>query len=270
MKKIYLMASLILPLLFLSACQDADLGMSMQEFKEKIIQANTQLESYEMTMDMESEMTFDFMGESMSMDMTAFYEGAVDRKNKKTRVVTTSEMDMFGMTETVVMDMYIVDDYLYMGIMDEWMKVLVDEQIWDEQDQVELTTSLIESGEIIFEGEERVDGTNYYVITLKPDLETLMEIALESQGLGDLMFGLEDFTDMIREYDFKVWINKETFVIEISEDYIHMVIEDIEGGEGGLSMKVVSKAKIKNINEPVTINLPTEALKAQELPSFYW
>ena len=267
MIKKYLLAILAISLLVMSAC-DAKLDMNIEEFKEQVIKANSEVQTYNFEMTSDVVMNLEFLGQKVESTMDMTYSGAVDRINNKVKLISTSKVDMLGTVETIEMEMYLEDNYTYIYMMNNWMKVPTEYDYFGEQDQINLTTDLMDSGTIIYEGEDNIEGKNYYVVTLKPDLNKLVEIALSTLGMDELMGDVGNFEDIIKEYETKLWINKENFIIERTQEYLVMSMDGIEGGEGSMDFIVNSQTIMKNINEPVNIQVPQEALNAQSTPMF--
>lgn len=265
----YLLATLAISLLLISACDSHKLDIEIEEFKEQVLKANAQIQTYDFEMTSDVKMNFDFLDEKISSSMNMNYAGIVDRENNQMKLKSTSNVDRQGSVETIEMDMYLIDNYTYIYMMGNWMKMPLEYEYMDEQDQIDLTTNLIDSGTIIYDGEEEVDGKNYYVVTLKPDLKKFVETALSTLGMEEVIGGVEGLEDLIKEYETKLWINKETFIIEMTQEYLVMNVNEIEGQQANLYFIVNSQTKMKNINEPVNIQLPKDAINAQETPTFY-
>ncbi len=244
-------------------------------------------DSYQMNINMEIFMDMSGGSEEGTVDMDMAIEGAYDQKNMEMYMALEIYMAMdTGLekgTEEMTMDMYLVDDYLYMKMSipemgEEWMKMPATEEnlaTWD-MNMVDQQLVVLESpGEVTFRRYENFDGGECYVIELVPDLATLMEWIGE-QGLADLGIGWEDvgvIRDIFDELTYTCWIDKETKYMKKMTAYMLMkmsgdVFEDLTGESGSLTMDMNISMEMYDFNKSVNINLPDEALDAMEFGDF--
>ena len=243
-------------------------GLTPEQIQDRLIKANSNLNSYSIEMRMDMNIETDYMGKIMDVTSIVISEGLFDRQNKKMVMkgtVTSRSEDVQTDMET---EAYIMDNFLYSKTMDIWMKMEMSNSIWSQQDQIEQTLELIKSGDLELLDEEKIDGKEYYVAKLNPDIKKILEIAFKNQE--QQLSQLEtDFEDMIEKYSATIWVNKDTFIIEKSRVEMTMNVEseEVAGDQssGHMELDSVVESKISNINLPVEITLPKEAENAQDL-----
>ncbi|MFC1801289.1 DUF6612 family protein [Nanoarchaeota archaeon] len=264
-KQITLLSALLIGLFLLTGCT----GLSTEEIQNKMVEANSNVDTYTVDMDMKLDMTMELFGSEMEIGTDMDATGAVDRPNKAMFLEGIMNLEMWGMKEEMDMEIYIIDDYLYTQSMGYWSKEELTEDIWSEQDQIEQAIELINSGTI-----ERLDDEdNYYVIKVDPDLQVLAEQVLQQQDQSDFFSEDMDFEDMIKEYTAVIWINKDSFVIEKSLISVKMVMTPENSGEteleGNLGMDMTVRVEISNINQEVDITLPKAAKDAVDMDDMW-
>ena len=269
---------------------DASGEFSQQEL-EQILADSTllinQADSYKMNMEMD--MFMDMSGsEEGTMDMDATMEGAFDQKNME--MYMTMEMymavDVGGQRESmddIVMDIYLVDEYIYMKMNipemgEEWIKLPATEEnmtAWDMNMVDQQLVPLESSGEMSFLRYENIDGSECYVIEFIPDTAAMMEWIGE-QGLADLGFDWDDVEEIGKIFDelsYTCWIDKDTKQMKKMNAYILMkisgdVYEGLAGESGKITMDMNINMVIQDYNQPVSIVLPDEAEDAMGFDEF--
>jgi len=242
------------------------------------------VDSYKVTMDMDMFMDISSGGEEGTMDMDMTMEGAVDQKNMEMQIVMEMNMamDMGGDRESIddmVMDMYLVGDYIYMRMSipemgDEWMKMPATEEnlaSWDMNILEQQMIPLESPGELTFRGYENIDGSECYVIQFVPDMASMMEWMSE-QDLAGMGFSWEDadmISDIFDELTYTCWIDKETGYMKKMTAYMLMklsgsTLRDLTGESGSVTMDMNIDMEMYDYNKPVNVNLPDEALDAME------
>ena len=268
-KKLILLLALTITLIALSGCDESTIDL--EELQARLIAANANIDTYDFEIDMDMKTSMMMLGQNMDLDMEMKYTGAIDRPNQKLYMTGVMTSNIMGMNMDIDMDVYLVDGQMYTKTMNQWMREPFDESAWSDQDQIEQSIELIQSGTIALEREARMKGKQYYVVSIKPDLKKLTEIVLQEQELGQLDLDI-NFEDVIKEYTLTIWVNKQTFIIDRSESYVVMSFtpEDLgEIGDEEIKMVFKSDTTINNVNKPVNIVLPEEAKRAREQPFFY-
>ncbi|MFH1916157.1 MAG: DUF6612 family protein [Nanoarchaeota archaeon] len=250
----------------LSACTS---DMTPEMMQERIIQANTNLQSYSTDMTMKMDMSTSVQGKPMVITADTTQSGSIDRKNKKLFMKGSTKTSFSGMKLDMATETYIVDDFVYVKVMDNWMKMQIQNELWNQQDHIKQTTGLLETGTIDVLPEEEMDGMSYYVFAIQPDMKKVVEIALKSQEQSEVLDEHIDFADMVRKYTATIYVNKKTFVIERQKIDMRLVMTAENMGKNminssDITMDTVIDAKMYDINKKVTITLPEEALGAQD------
>ena len=246
------------------------------------------VDSYKITMDMETFMDMSGGGEEGTMDMDTTMEGAIDQKNMEMEMAMemSMTMDVGGERESIddmVIDMYLKNDYMYMrmsipGMGEEWMRMPATDEAMStyDFDMVNQQLAILESpGELTFLRYENVDGGECYVIELVPDLTTMMEWIGE-QGLSDLGLGWEDvgvIRDMFDKLSYTCWIEKDTGYMKKMTAYMLIKISDstfrdLTGESGSVTMDMDINMEMYDYNQPVAVVVPDEALDAMEFGDF--
>jgi hypothetical protein len=239
-------ALLLTILLFVTACSS---GISPEEIEAKVIEANSNIDSYKVIshidiMTQTEENSFD-----MSMEMT----GEIDRTTEKGHLVSTTSMNLLGTENSFEQESYIDGDIIYSEIMGNWVKINI-KNSWEDQDQAAQYAELIKNGDIKIKGKETVEGTEYYLAEMSLDQEFLNQYLMSSgQELSDLKF---------TDYDIIFYVNTKTFVIERNLGTL-TVNDDVEGESISMNMEI--DTKIYDINEPISITIPETATNAEEL-----
>ena len=255
-KRVFIIIGLILLSVFLISCTG---GLSEKELYTMILEKNADINSYTFTGTAEFTMFMESEEGNMEMDTTMEMSGALDREAKLMESVNKMSIKSDVMNFDMDVIMYVQDDVVYMNSMGLWMKVPYEESMWDEQDQLEQTMALIESGSL----EILKDEGGYHVAKITPDLQTLVETALSQQEDAIDLDEVIDFNDIIEDFSITVWINKKTFIIEKTQVDVSMNMDS--GDEGKISIVSSSTTELSNINTPVRIEIPQEALQAQDL-----
>ncbi len=214
----------------------------------KVIEAQKNVKSYVF----ESEISYGGAGMGITMPMN----GKVDVENKKMYM----NMSMMGQN----MEMYLIGDEMYMEQAGQWIKMTKSDLeqessgmagFEDQAKQYEKTTEILKSPKtkIDVAGEETVDGVACYKVNIVPDAEKLKEQLGKS---SEMMQGME-YTLNVSSYT--IYVDKVTNFIK-KED----VKFDMEVSAQGTKMKIGMQMKFvyKDINKPVDIQLPEEAINA--------
>jgi len=245
--------------------------LTTEEIQNKLIQANSNLNSYSVDMKMSMNMVTEMLGQQMNIKSDINSKGNIDRTNKKMVLKGTVKYDTSGMRTEMDTETYALDNYLYTKTMNMWMKMKLDKDIWTQQDQVSQIVELVQSGTIERLEDETIDKNPYYVIKINPDLKKVVELALQQQQQSELLNQNMDFGDMIKSYSSTIWVNKKTFVIEKSKTDMKMLMTPENMGKKGtttsgeIEMDSSVEIKISNINKDFVINLPEEAKDAMDL-----
>jgi hypothetical protein len=255
---------------------------SVQEIIDAVIESMSDMNTYQfesniaMTMNAES----DFESYEMTMDMT--FCGAVDIENRQMGAEMTMGVEMTGEEYTDMgMAMYVVDDTVYMnmdffGFEDTWMKTDVTDEVWGEMSQavelVEPYVGLLEAAQVTVTGIEEVAGVDCYVLEVTPDMDQLWQLAMQQVEMVDteMLAPTEDFiSDMFSDFSVTIWVAQDTFFVNrvIVDMSVEMTPEDMgfPDEDGVYEMDILMYLLAYDYNQPVSIILPPGALSAVEI-----
>ena len=220
-------------------------GMTGEELLDQVIAAEDSIYTCKMLMTID----IDMAGTSISMDG----HGAMDMNARE------MSLDMGDF-----MSVYIVDDWIYMNqSFLGWVKMELTEDMWEENDQIGGQMDVLEQYvDVKILGSEQVMGSECYVAEVIPDLQALWDLAGEDVGMEGYDIDI-DLEEMIKEFNFRVWIEKGTFYL--TQSSISMVMEMF-----GQKMSMQETITLYDINQPVSIYLPYEAQDAVELNLSPW
>jgi hypothetical protein len=259
--KTLILLTIITTILLLSGCGN----MTPEEMKNTILEANTALDTYKIDSVMNSETKTKFNNVPVqiinALDTTSMVDKTAKKLSGEGSLVTIAS----GKQSSVPVEIYLIDQTMYSHVQANWIKIEIDQDIWNQQDALTQITTFLASGSIeILEDEE-----DYHVVLIQPDIKELVRVLLKMQNQQHFFNENINFTDIIRGYNSTLWINKETFVIEkmvtesvmvLNSDNLGLDVED-----EGLTMRTVIEAKIYDIGEEMDIELPEEALEAIDM-----
>ncbi|MBU1199168.1 MAG: hypothetical protein KKF46_00410 [Nanoarchaeota archaeon] len=259
---------LVAGLLMLSACDTA--GLTKEELQAKLIEANTNLETYSFDMLMTMDIMTEESGEQVTIKTQTTSKGTFDRIGKKMSLLGAMKLELNGQEQELDSNTYVIDNTIYTQVANQWIKMSLNADLWDQQDQVAQMLELINSGEIEILSDETIDGKDFYVVRIHPDLGKLVESVLKQQQNRDMFNTNMNFEDIIKDYKSALWINKKSFVIEKIVSEVDMVLTPenigLETDEvGELQMASITEMNLYGFDEPVIIELPAEAVTAMDL-----
>lgn len=191
------------------------------------------------------------MGSEMTMNMI----GASDELNHEMYMSMTSPQ-----TSDYMVQMYIVNGSLYMtnpNNSTEWIKTKLKDKIWEEENIAGRQMSLVEGFlDAKYVGKENIGGLNCYKIDVEPNWETLFN----ASGLNDTAnISNEEMVNMIKDSACTAWITENTYYpVQI---FFSMTFNVAPLGDMTMDMTMTTS----NINQPVTIELPSAATNATEI-----
>jgi hypothetical protein len=252
-----------------------------QEEVNQIIANVTSAEYDTVKFDVEMPMTMEVVGGSDpgTMSMVVDGTGVMDIANEEMQMTMNMTVDIPGAGEQeMAMEAYIVGGWIYtkmdlLELGEQWMKMEVTEEMWQQQGQIEpLLEFLVTAVEINYLGSEMVSGTECYLFEIVPDMEALGELlSQETSGMGIMDFSQFDLADLYKELSVKEWIAKDSYLlmkVEITMD-LEMSASDVGATEDDfdrMTMDIKIVESFYDYNEPVSIELPPEALDAEEIP----
>lgn len=201
--------------------------------------------------------------------------GSIDIGQRSAVVDITMEATYIsaGVTERIesLSKMYIIDEVFYMGITpifpegepEQWFRQPLEEGVWDNENPLRKHTFLLENADYVsIIGTELMNGIDCYVVNILPSSVALWQRVMGRVGdyiTADEREFIETWTDVAR---LKCWYAKDTFLLMGEE--VEFVMQLEENGNN-VESTVNSSLVYYNHNEPVHIQLPPEAEKAEDL-----
>jgi hypothetical protein len=145
--------------------------------------------------------------------------------------------------------------------------------MWQQQDQVEQYIRLLATAvEVDYKGTETVNGIECYVFELEPNMDTLQELLAQETASGMLMdlSGI-DLAELYKELSVKEWLAKDNYQLQRTEVKIVMEMspEDVGATSDAFDKMTIDMnmgMRFYAYNQPFSIELPPEALDAEEMP----
>jgi len=216
---------------------------------------------------------------SVDMIMRGDGHADIDASTMLMNMEVSLESDLEGMEGSQVMsaEIYMLTDWMYMkievtGLGEQWVKTPVTEDVKDAYNLniVDQQLTPLESmAEIKFVKYQSVDGSECYVLEVIPDINAMKDY-LDSQELTAGQDWDMLIEDMFNELSYTVWIDTETNAMKKMSMVIDM---DLTPGQVGadesdfdtMTMHMELQMTLGDYNEPVNIDLPDEALDAEEM-----
>jgi len=279
-KKILPMTLVLVVVFSFAACAG---GPSAQEIIAGVTESLDDITSYQFDMDMTMDMAGEAEGEAFEMTMTMGFSGALDLENRQVRADITMSMVVPGEDEMEVgMEIYIIDDMGYMmtdmlEMEPTWMKEEISEADWEEVSEgmrlAEPQLELLQGAQVEVIGSETVKGIDCYVFQLIPDMGQLWQTVMQHTRVAgeEILPEVEEIflEEVFRSFSVKQWVAKDTYFITKAE--IDMVMEltpeamGFPEEEGEMTMNITMTLLAYDYNEPVSIELPPEALEALDV-----
>lgn len=187
----------------------------------------------------------------MAMNMI----GASDELNHEMYMNMTSPQSSDYMVQ-----MYIVNDSLYMtnpNDSTEWIKTKLMDKIWEEENIAGRQMALVEGFfDAKYVGIENIGGLNCYKIDVEPNWGAL----LNASDLSDTAnVSNEEMVSMIKDSTCTAWIAENNYYpVQI---FFSMTLDTQFLGNMTMNMTMTTS----NINQPVTIELPSAAKNAKAI-----
>jgi len=241
--------SLILLVLFAVGCATMP-AEKIEDLKEKIMKANMDINSFKFKS--VNKMTITKADEAMDMLMSA--EGAMDRAAKRLKV--TGDMKMGEMELPI--ETYADGQYVYTNNMGQWIKMKIEQDMFEMQDQSKYLTDFLKDSEILAEEAEK-DGKPVYKVQVTPTKEALLDLAQKSSPVP-----LQDelnLEELFKSMEITYYINKDNFLAEKADIKYSLKIDDV-------TMSTVSDYEMFDVDKPVDITIPEAAKDAMDFEEF--
>ncbi len=251
-----------------------------QEEVDQII-AGALAASYDtVSFDMDMPMTVDIQGgsEEGTMVVAMGASGSMNVPDQEMRMNMNMAVEMSGEADQEIdAQVYVLDGWMYTGADipgygEQWQKMALTEEMWQQQDmtaqQVELLATAIE---VDYKGTETVSGVECYVFEIEPDMDSLSDLLSQDASNLNLMdFSGFDLGELYQELSVKEWLAKDSYwvmrvevemVMEMGPDDVGATSDDFDQ----MTMDVDMIMNFYDYNQPVSIELPPEALDAEEM-----
>ena len=253
-------------------------SLTVEQIRDQAIAVGNDLDTCQFEMDMTMEMSVTMPGVTMESTVTMDSNGAIDEANGRMNLDMEMRMELPGEApQQVQMEMYMVDDYVYMkvvapGAPQGWMKFAMPEGYWVEYDIASQQLDILLDVEVELLGTDTVDGTECYVLELTASLEKLWAMMQMGGAAEQLPPGL-DLEQVVTDFSVRQWIAKDTFFTRKADIGMTMVLtpeslgvppEQAEDFDG--TANIAMTFLMHHINQPVTITLPPGAEEAEEVP----
>ncbi|MFC1972333.1 DUF6612 family protein [Chloroflexota bacterium] len=277
MKRIALLGVLILVLMasLLVGCADKELTQEdIEQLVNDVLVANAEVETVKFDMNTTTKMEMIGGPQPDGATMVGEGTGAIDSTNKQMQIIMDMDIDVPGKErQSVPMEYYLVDGWMHIKVSVEeqgaqWMNMQFPDEMWDSQSQIGQQIEFLETAEEVnFLGSKDVNGTDCYVVEVVPRPEALNKMLSQIQmpDIAGADLSQLSFADMIKEMSFKQWISEDGYLIMKSETRVVMDISPEDVGASveefqKITMDQTSVMVFYDYNEPVSINLPAEAV----------
>jgi len=251
--------------------------VTAEQIRDQATAVGNNLDTYQFDLDMAMEVSMTMPGVAIESTVTMEGGGAIDEANG--RMIQDMQMGIESTGEApqqVQMEMYMVDDYVYMRVVapdapQGWMKFAMPEGYWSEYDIASQQLDVLLDVEVELLGADTVDGTECYVLGVTASLEKLwgmMQMVVPEQLPPGL--GLEQ---LVTDFSVQQWIAKDTFFTRKVIAGMTMILppeafgvppEQVEDSDG--TANIAMTFLMHHINQPVSITLPPGAEEAEEVP----
>lgn len=263
---------LILPLA-LAGCTTSE--VSAREIAANVVLAYPAVDTYSMDMDFTMTMMIDTGPVQTQTEIAGDARVSIDLPAKEMKYNIDMLIKIPGQgTQNFTQNMYIYGGYMYMNIsgmgVDQWTKIEFNEDLWASENQLKQQVEFLQNAmDITYMGEEIIDGVDCYILKVKPDMASIFNWG-RSQ-LKDIFADLDstriDLGKMFKQISIKEWVTKDTSLPVKSEIQLTMEFNPQDVGAGAdefssITAVMQGQAKYYGYGQPVTIELPQEALDA--------
>lgn len=251
------------------ACGGTGASVSAQDVLENALAAQEDVNSFRL----DATITADVQSSGTQTTITADANYALDLEDREMEGIADVNMQMPGFSLAAEVQAYVVDNYTYVMTsalgQTEWAKQALPVETWQSIEngryQIE---SLLDSVEAETVKEESLNGVDCYVLELTPDLSELQQALMEQPGIGDALADMPDLESIVQNMDIRVWVAKDTYFIMKADIDMTLVMDPeamgVPASEGTATVELSLQMTVSDYNEPVSVDLPPEALSASE------
>jgi hypothetical protein len=279
-KAVRIILALSLALVLSLVVVGCDRGLPQEEI-DRIVEnvASAQFDSLKMDIDMDMTMTVKGGSSPGQMTMTGTGTGVVDMASQEMQMAMDMSMDIPEVgVQTMATEYYLVGEWMYISldipeVSKQWLKTAVTPNMWEQQSLVEEQIEFLKSAvKVKSLPDQAVDGTNCYVFEAVPSVEALGGLLSQQTSIIGMDFSRLNLADLLKEMRVKEWIAQDSYQVLRSEVYTQMQMKPADVGATAADFDTMvidmnMATKLYDYNQPVSIELPDEALDAQEVPS---
>ncbi|MBI4303037.1 MAG: hypothetical protein HY665_01670 [Chloroflexi bacterium] len=279
-RRMLLLASMVVLVLGVSlGCKKQ---LTAYEIGSNAVAANAKLEAYKSDVDLTMVMAKTSGPQPHRVNIIGEATTFVDNTVKEAKVSMKVSLSAPGgyKKEEATIEMYFAGDWLYTKRMASktrarWIKMKSPEDTSRWQSQIAQQIDFLKTAsDVSTLGTENVDGTDYYVLKMTPDKDTIIKMFLAQQqmsGLVDLDLTELALARMVKSFSIKEWIAKDTYLLKKSEmdmllDARGLSSENATKGSEEVTIYYNVTARFYDYNQRTPISVPKEALDAPEMP----
>jgi len=250
-----------------------------QEIALNSLTAIQKIKFLKLDMDFSMSFTLPFGDVPGVMTMHQIGTSSINLMDKQMYMDMNMEMEMPEQgKQNMSGEIYATSGWLYMksrvpGKGDQWTKMALTDELWAQQSQLTSLTDFLNTPTALeMVGKEMIGGTECYILNITPDLNSLTNwMAGQMQsGSANVNPGTENNAQMFEKLTVKQWIDVNNYLparqeIRIKYDPASITPGPTAAGDSQMAMDIVASLNYYDFGKTVTIQLPAEALNAQEL-----
>lgn len=254
--------------------------VSAQEITNNVLLKYSSVDTFKMNMELNMAMDVETGDEQMELDSNMVAVSLFNNADHEMQMGMDMVASVPGQgTQKMFYEYWFVEDQAYMHMkmttlgIDQWYKMDVSENVWDSQDQLAQQIEFLKDAvEITKLGDEEIDGVATYVLQVKPDIGAIFDW-FKSQQQSDssgLDYSEFDAAKIFKDYSLKMWVAKDSSLPVKADLNITMEILPQDVGAdasetGKVTINMSAQCEYYDYGEPVTIEIPQEALDAPSL-----
>jgi hypothetical protein len=268
----FVLILVLLAVLALVGCSSSKTKVNADEVVQDALAAQAGVSSSHVEIDILATAEGTLDGEPLDAGLDAALTGDIDWANKKMKADLGMNVDYNGFQMPISMKMYAVDNCSYMQMMfglmaDNWTKSELPMDFWFSQDQdnEQFIDGILQSTEAESLPNDKVGGVSCYVLQLTPDIADLQQMLSQQAASEEEM---PDISSLVSDLSIKVWVAKDTSYVTKIEIVLsaHLTPEALGETANGdtLDISLTITMEVTDVNEPLSIELPADALNAEE------
>jgi hypothetical protein len=235
-----------------------------------------------MKFDMDLNLRFDLgdgdQSHNMSIQETA--TGEVNIPGKEMLLLMDLNMNIPDQSmQNMAADMYLTSGWIYMkadmpGAGAGWIKMKLTDELWTQQSRMTSMTEFLKSPLNVEQlGSENIRGIDCYVLSITPDMKSIYEWMAGQTFAGQSGMDPANLNMSPSTGDFKIkeWISKTDYLVTRQQIGIKFNVSKgstttaPSGTQNKIAMDMSALLDYYDYGKPVVIQLPPEALNAQEM-----